>query len=50
MASISRKRISELFTALEHRLKSTDRKDQSKIKGQRKDGALRKHKIKTAGK
>ena len=48
--NISGKRISELFTALDHRLKSADKKDQSKIKGDGKDGGRKKQKKKTTGK
>ena len=50
LANISGKRISELFTILDRRLKSADKKDQSGIKGEGKGGGQRMQKIKTTGK
>ena len=50
LANISGKRISTLFARLDHRLKSADKKDQPKIKGDGKDGGQRKQKKKTTGK
>ena len=50
LANISGKRISELFTALDQRLKSADKKEHAKVKGDGKDGGQRKQKKKTTGK
>ena len=50
LANISGKRISTLFATLDRRLKSADKKQHSKDKGEGKDGGLRKQKKKTTGK
>ena len=46
LANISGKRISELFTTLDRRLKSANKKDQSGFKGEGKGGGRRMKKTK----
>ena len=47
--NVSEQRIQQLFNALDRRLKSADKKDQSGVRGQEGDGVQKKHKTRTTG-
>ena len=47
--NVSGQRIQQLFNDLDRRLKSTDKKDQSGVRGQEEDGVQKKHKTRTTG-
>ena len=47
LVNVSGQRIQQLFNALDRRLKSADKKDQSGVRGQEGDGVQKKHKTRT---
>ena len=47
--NVSGQRIQQLFNNLDRRLKSVDKKDQSGVRGQERDGVQKKHKTRTTG-